>query len=162
MNRKRGQNVRALRGQGRPGLRRRSNPGDARRGPCGRGCGDARPGPLPPGSISASPTLSTSFWGAGEALGVVTQAVAQAPPAPLPPLSPAEPTHATRLPGHGRPKASPPAALPRDNEPLSRDSDRRWADVARSRKTGAEKNWGSCALRSRAGAWPSGQEAGRR
>ncbi|KAK2102828.1 hypothetical protein P7K49_020495 [Saguinus oedipus] len=39
-------------------------------------------------------------------------------------------------PSQGRPRARPPAALPRDNEPLSRDSGRRWADVARSRKTG--------------------------
>ena len=100
---KKGQNVRALRRrQGRPGVRARpeakGQPRGHQNGPCGRGCGDARPGPLPPGSTSASPTLSTSFLEAGEARGVVTQAVAQPPPPPRPPLPPAETTHATPLP----------------------------------------------------------------
>lgn len=104
-----GQNVRALGRQGRPGLGGGSEAkGQSRgqqRGPCGRGCGDARPGPLPPGSTSASPTLSTSFSEERKAQGVVTRAVAQPPPPPLPPLPPAEATHATPLPRPGPPES---------------------------------------------------------
>lgn len=104
-----GQNIRALGRQGRPGVRGTSEAkGPSRghqKGPCGRRCGDARPGPLPPGRTSASPTLSTSFSEEGETRGVVTRAVAQPPPPPLPPLPPAEATHATPLPRPGPPES---------------------------------------------------------
>lgn len=105
------------------------------RGPCGRGCGDARPGPLPPGSTSASPTLPTRVspkWENHE--GPFTQAVAQPPTPPLPPLPPAEATHATLRLWPGPPESPTAGEVPRDNEPLSRDSGGRWAAVARSQK----------------------------
>lgn len=72
----------------------RGEPGDATGGPHVGGRGDARPGPLPPGSAAAAPTRSTGSSEAAEARALVTQPVAQPPPPPLPP---AEATHASPL-----------------------------------------------------------------
>lgn len=109
------------------------------RGPCGRGCGDARPGPLPLGSTSASPrSLQVSRkWEKHEGS--------------LPRRSHCRrrrlrSRHYCQLKRHmqllfsgsGHPRARLPAALPRDNEPLSRDSGPRWVAVARSLKGGEE------------------------
>lgn len=55
------------------------------------------------------------------------------------------------FPGQGRLKARLPAAVPRDNMPLSRDSGRRWAAVARRLEAEAERNWRACAFCSGAG-----------
>lgn len=60
--------------------------------------------------------------------------------------------------GPGQLRARLPAAVPRDNKPLSRDSGRRWVAVARSLK--GEGEWGACAVRS--GAGPGSGEAGGR
>lgn len=57
--------------------------------------------------------------------------------------------------GPGQLRARLPAAVPRDNKPLSRDSDRRWVAVARSLK--GEEEWGACAVRS--GAGPGSRQA---
>lgn len=84
-------------GKGQAALRRadaKGTPGDATGGPHVGGRGDARPGPLPPGSAAAAPTRSTGSSEAAEARALVTQPVAQPPPPPLPP---AEATHASPL-----------------------------------------------------------------
>lgn len=118
-----------------------ANPGDT----CGAHVGGdvETPGPtrpLPPGgSTLASPSpppprsLHAILPSGKDHGGPFTRAVVQPPTPPLPPLPPAETTHATPLLRPGPPESPSAGAVPRDNEPLSRDSGRRWVAVARSR-----------------------------
>ena len=96
------QNVRGLRRQERSGVRARpeakgATPGTPER-PMWAGVWRRPARPPSAGQHLSFPTLSTSFSEAGEARGVITQAVAQPPPPPRPPLPPAEATHAIPLP----------------------------------------------------------------
>lgn len=125
------------------------------RGPCGRGCADARPGPLPPASTPASPrSLQASrTWEKHEGS--------------LPRRSHSRRRRRLRarhyrqlkrhmqllFSGPGHPRVRLPAALPRDNQPGSRDSGRRGVAVARSLKGG--EGLGSMRGSFRVGAEPS-------